>query len=161
MKKFKRFEVVLNTSWGNFLLSDASMKLPNNNYCDILSDDERNLRREICNSIVLEWNKDNYLGLHKECKGKICLGYAVWGDVCRFIEWNEEHDERYQIDIESLQLHQVVLTPHAEKVQLMWVFTDPVGTERTLRGLLNTPSKLAASGEVMATWPDDEFTVYF
>lgn len=76
-------------------------------------------------------------------------------------KWHEEHDEHHQINIESLQLHQVVLTPHAHKVQLMWIFTDPVGTERTLRGLLNTPRKLAVSGEIMATWPDDEFTVYF
>lgn len=157
MKKFKRFEVVLSTSWGNFLLSDASLKLPESKYIDILADK----RQKICNSIVLEWNKDNYLGLRKECKGKICLGYAVWGDVCRFIKWNEENDERHQIDIESLQLHQVILTPHAEKVQLMWIFTDSVGTERTLRGLLNTPRKLAVAGEMTATWPDDEFTVYF
>lgn len=161
MKKYKNFEVVLSTAWGNFLISDAYLELPENNYCDIVKDDDHNTRPNICNSIILEWRKDNYLGWRKEPKDKMCLGYAVWGDVCRFIKWNEEHDERHQINIESLQLHQVVLTPHAHKVQLMWIFTDPVGTERTLRGLLNTPRKLAVSGEIMATWPDDEFTVYF
>lgn len=160
MKKYKNFEVVLNTDWGSFCLSDATLELPENQYHDILTDNN-NVRHDLCNSIVLEWKHDNYLGFRKERKGRMCLGYAIWGDVYRFIKWNQEHDERHQINIESLQLHQVVLTPHANKVQLMWIFTDPVGTDRTLRGLLNTTRKFPTSEGIMATWPDDEFTVYF
>lgn len=162
MKKYKNFEVVIQTAWGSFLLSDATLELPENKYGDVLKDGDRNVRHEICNGIVLEWCKDNYLGFSdKQPKGRMCLGYAIWGDVCRFLKWNQEHDEHHQIDIESLQLHQVVLTPHANKVQLMWIFTDPVGTDRTLRGLLNSTEELFACKDVIATWPDDEFNVYF
>lgn len=156
MKKYKDFSVVLHTALGPFLISDASLTLPKDKYGDILTDDA-DVRHKICNSIVLEWPQ-LFCGWNKRPSiGRMCLGYAIWGDVMRFVKWNKEHDERHQIKIESLELHQVILTPHANKVQMHWLFNGG----RSLLGLPNTPQNLYVCGDTMATWPDDEFTVYF
>lgn len=156
MKKYKIFEVILRTGWGDFLLSDATLELPENKYSDILSDD-RELRHTLCNNIVLKWKRQSIEYSPGAATSMMCLGYAIWGDIHRFIKWNKENDERHQIKIETLQLHQVILTPHLNKVQLRWIFNG----ERTLNGLPNSPTDLAVCEGIPATWPDDEFTVYF
>lgn len=152
MKKYKIFEVILRTGWGDFLLSDATLELPENKYSDMLSDDF-----ELCNKIVLKWKRQSVEYSPGAATSMMCLGYAILGDIHRFIKWNKEHDERHQIKIETLQLRQVILTPHLNKVQLRWLFNEG----RLLNGLPNTPTDLAVCDGISATWPDDEFTVYF
>lgn len=152
MKKYKIFEVILRTGWGDFLLSDATLELPENKYSDMLSDDF-----ELCNKIVLKWKRQSVKYSPGDATSMMCLGYAILGDIHRFIKWNKEHDERHQIKIETLQLRQVILTPHLNKVQLRWLFNEG----RVLNGLPNTPTDLAVCDGISATWPDDEFTVYF
>lgn len=156
MEKYKNFEVILRTAWGDFLLSDATLELPKNKYSDILSDDD-NTRHAICNNIILKWKRQSVEYSPGAATELMCLGYAIWGDIHRFIKWNKQNDERHQIKIETLQLHQVILEPHINKVQLRWLFNDG----RTLNGLPNTLRDLAVCDGVTATWPDDEFTVYF
>ena len=156
MKKYKIFEVILRTGWGDFLLSDATLELPENKYSDMLSKDD-DMRYTICNNIVLKWKRQSVKYSSGAATSMMCLGYAILGDIHRFIKWNKEHDERHQIKIETLQLRQVILTPHLNKVQLRWLFNEG----RVLNGLPNTPTDLAVCDGISATWPDDEFTVYF
>ena len=159
MEKYKRFEIILHTAWGDMLLSDAKLDLPKGEYVDILTEDHDKHER-LANAIKLTWVAGT--GWKGEPITKnIFLGCAVWGDVQRFVKWNNEHDERHQINLDSVRLHKVHLTPHANKVQLEWMFLDPVGTARVLIGLPNSLSTMSVFNGQLGAWPDDEFTVYF